>query len=152
MKDVIYAFNELKKVGPKEISSLYVYFETNYIGLFINEEAKVRSVPLFPIVTWNVHNRAVKNLPRSNNSLEAWHRSLAQDINSHPFVNKCIKHFIREQHVTEISFEQIKSGFVFEREKSEIKKDNSIKDLHKTYDKKNFLIFMDNLFRILKSY
>ncbi|RNA27246.1 hypothetical protein BpHYR1_021688 [Brachionus plicatilis] len=47
----------------------------------------VRSVPLFPVVTWNVHNRVVKNLAR-------------------------------EQHVTEISFEQIKSGFVLEKEKN----------------------------------
>ncbi|CAF1141326.1 unnamed protein product, partial [Brachionus calyciflorus] len=96
VRDVIYVFKELSCTAPAEIKDIFGYFEKNYIGLIKEKESSLRSVPPFPIQTWNVFDRVIKNLPRSNNSLEAWHRSLSQDILSHPVVNKCIKQFIRE--------------------------------------------------------
>ena len=68
-------------------------------------ESKIRTVPIFPINTWNVYKLVLENLPRSNNSIEAWHKSLAQDINSHPETNKLINHLVKEQHLMEICLE-----------------------------------------------
>ncbi|RNA10273.1 hypothetical protein BpHYR1_037581 [Brachionus plicatilis] len=151
IRDMIFVFNQLRKAAPNDIIFLYDYFENNYIGGLVNESSRTRSVPLFPIATWNVHERVIRDLPRSNNSLEAWHRSLAQDLSSHPNVNKCIKHFLREQHATEIAIEQLKSGYVFERLKWEIKRYEAIKMLYESYERKNYQIVLDNLVAILKS-
>ncbi|RNA10698.1 hypothetical protein BpHYR1_019220 [Brachionus plicatilis] len=74
----------------------------------------------------NLWKRIQKGLPRSNNSLEAWYKSLSQDVGSHPNVNKLAEHLKNEQHLTDVLIEQINSGIVYPREKSEIKKDNEI--------------------------
>ena len=109
----------------------------------------MRSVPNFPIPIWNVYDRVMKNLARSNNSLESWHKSFSQDINSHPNINKLIRHFIREQHLTEVNFQQIRSGVIFERLKVEVNRDNAIKDLFKDYNKKNIDSILERLIFIL---
>ncbi|RNA15836.1 hypothetical protein BpHYR1_046017 [Brachionus plicatilis] len=72
--DTIKAFNYIKEICPKEGKSFIDYFEKNYIGLPKPERS--RSVPLFPIKYWNLHNRIQNDLPRSNNSLEAWHQAV----------------------------------------------------------------------------
>ncbi|CAF0922766.1 unnamed protein product [Brachionus calyciflorus] len=83
-------------------------------------------MPFYKISYWNVHKRVEKNLPRSNNSIEAWHKSLSQDIGSHPSVNKLAKHLKSEQHLTDVLLEQIRGGLVYPRKKSEIIRDSEI--------------------------
>ena len=87
-----------------------------------------------------MQNRILNDLPRSNNSLEAWHQALSNDINSHPGINKLIHHFIKEQHLTECCNEQIRSGTEFERDTREVKRDNLIKDLYSEYNVKEMLL------------
>ena len=130
---------------------VYEYFETYYIGLPETPGSKKRVVPLFPKETWNVTKRVLENLPRSNNSIESWHKAMSQDINSHPKINKFISHLIKEQHLMEICYEQIKHGVVFQRDKREIKKDEALLSLIKSYEKKNFLSFLDNVIKTLKN-
>ena len=82
--------------------------------------------------------------------MEAWHKSLSQDIGSHPNINKLAKHLKNEQHLTDVLIEQIKSGRVYPREKSEIKKDNEIENLFTIYNKKQLSEFFDKLIVITK--
>ncbi|RNA12854.1 hypothetical protein BpHYR1_038637 [Brachionus plicatilis] len=63
-------------------------------------------------------------MPRSNTSLEAWHKSFSQDIASHPCVNELIKNFIIEQHAVECRLEEIKSGVIFQKDKRKIDSDD----------------------------
>ncbi|RNA07383.1 hypothetical protein BpHYR1_027138 [Brachionus plicatilis] len=57
--------------------------------------------------------RIQKGLPRSNNSFEALHKSLSQDVGSHSNVNKLAKHLKNEQDLTDVLIEQINSGIVY---------------------------------------
>ena len=51
------------------------------------------------------------NLPRTNNSVEAWHRSFQQTIDCHhPSVYKLIEHFRQEQDHYELKIERFRSG------------------------------------------
>ncbi|RNA16710.1 hypothetical protein BpHYR1_006807 [Brachionus plicatilis] len=120
LKDTFYAFEFIKSQSPAELAP-------NYIGFVDPEDENCsRVVPKFPPSYWNLRKRIQKGLPRSNNSLEAWHKSLSRDVGSHPNVNKLAKHLKNEQHLTDVLIEQINSGRVYPREKSEIKKDNEI--------------------------
>lgn len=47
--------------------------------------------PLIPIDYWNVHNRVFEDLPRTTNSLEAWHRALGHSLPAdHPSIWRLI--------------------------------------------------------------
>ncbi|CAF0929830.1 unnamed protein product [Brachionus calyciflorus] len=56
-------------------------------------------------------------------------------VRSQPNVNKLAKHLKNEQNLTDVLIGQIKSGIVYQREKSEIKKDNEILSLFSIYNK-----------------
>ena len=44
------------------------------IEMFVNRSTTVRKVPVFPIKMWSVYQRLLDGLPRTNNSLESWHK------------------------------------------------------------------------------
>ncbi|RNA02870.1 hypothetical protein BpHYR1_049100 [Brachionus plicatilis] len=87
----------IKSQSPAELAPVIHYFEKNYIGLVDPEDENCsRVVPKYPPSYWNLRKRIQKGLPRSNNSLEAWHKSLSKDVGSHPDVNKLAKHLKNE--------------------------------------------------------
>ena len=70
VQDVIIAFDELCNHCGIDEQPVLDYFETNYIG----EQRRGRRLPpLFPHELWNMHNRVLNELPRTNNNLEGWH-------------------------------------------------------------------------------
>ena len=42
-----------------------------------------RRAALFPPTTWNVNDRFVNDLPRTNNSVEGWHHAFQRSIGCH---------------------------------------------------------------------
>ena len=72
VEDVITAFDQLTDECFDELQPLVDYWEDNYIRrIRRNRRGNLR----FAVAIWNVHNRVVNDLPRTNNSIEAWHRS-----------------------------------------------------------------------------
>ena len=55
------------------VDDLLQYFEDTYIGRFRMNAP--RRPPLFPIDLWDMFHRTDNELPRTNNSVEGWHRS-----------------------------------------------------------------------------
>lgn len=72
-------------------------------------------MPSFPIELWNVYNNVINDEPRTNNSLESWHKQFASDIHSHPDINKLLNKFREEQKSMEFLYEQLKDGDVYTR-------------------------------------
>ncbi|RNA20738.1 hypothetical protein BpHYR1_027277 [Brachionus plicatilis] len=93
-KDILSVFDELQENFPESIKQIYQFFEKYYIRLPKSPGSKLRSKPSYPIDTWHVLIRVSENLPRSNNSIEAWHKAFSQDIYSHPETNRLINHFL----------------------------------------------------------
>ncbi|CAF1111966.1 unnamed protein product [Adineta ricciae] len=57
-----------------------------------------RTKPQFSIQLWNVHDRLISNLPRSNNSIEGWHNAFAQRVSiAHPTIFKLTEKIRVEQ-------------------------------------------------------
>ena len=91
-----------------DLSDFLHYFEKTWIGL---EHHGRKRRPLFPIELWNVRDRVERALPRTNNSVEGWHRAFDIRINTtHPSVSKLIRKIIMEQSDSEITLEKVRSG------------------------------------------
>ena len=57
-----------------------------------------RLAPLFPVATWNVHDRVETDIPRTNNSLEGFHNAFQSSIlNTHPNLWKLLKALRKEE-------------------------------------------------------
>ena len=77
---VVEVFEELSEDDriPLEFIS---YFETTYIGVLRGRRNnRRRDQPLYPITFWNVFTRTEQALPRTNNSVEAFHNALNASV------------------------------------------------------------------------
>ena len=94
VSDVPNAFLQLKSLAQKVpgIDSLFDYFENTFIGgLRANTRVGARKPALFPAKIWNVYERVLDNLPRTNNSVEGWHHVFDKSVNCH---HPDVYHFI----------------------------------------------------------
>ena len=92
IEHVVPAFELITEDG--EIPNAFItYFESTYIGVVRGRgHRQRRDPPTFPIDSWNVLSRVAQDLPRSNNSLEAFHCALKSSITStHPNLWKLTK-------------------------------------------------------------
>ena len=62
-----------------------------------------RCPPVFPINLWNIFHRTDAELPRTNNSIEGWHRSFNARVSSyHPTFWKFLDNRKREESLTRV--------------------------------------------------
>ena len=91
VEDVSDAFDELMESSPLELTPINDYWEENYVG---RQRRNCRGNPRFPINLWNMRDRVNDSLPRTNNLVEAWHRSFQQTVDCHhPSVYKLVGQF-----------------------------------------------------------
>ncbi len=126
-KEVINAFKLIQTTAPVYMSNFITdYFENKYIGS-IDQKSGKRKVPVFPIKLWSVNQRVLDGLPRTNNSIEAWHKAFSAAIKSHTLVSKLIEKFKKEQVKTENKSIQLTvDGPDDVRRSTKIKKDKRI--------------------------
>lgn len=106
--DVITAFEELTDSSPREIDAVIDYWEDTYIG---RQRRNRRADPKFPIHIWNVRDRVLQGLPRTNNSVEGWHHAFQQTVDCHhPSIFKLIDQFRKEQDRVEIELQRFRTG------------------------------------------
>ena len=110
--DVIPCYDEflssLSDELVNDLSEFLDYFERTWTGL---EHHGRRRRPLFSIGLWNVRDRVECALPRTNNSVEGWHRAFDIRINiTHPSISKLIRKIVAEQSGNEITLEKFRSG------------------------------------------
>lgn len=98
-------------MNENKLNVLIDYIEDNYIGRY-DVRLKGRRIPLFPIETWNQYISTINDCPRTNNSLEGWHRGFSTLVGTHPSIWSFLKNLKLEQSNNEIVVEQINSGYV----------------------------------------
>ncbi|CAF4412398.1 unnamed protein product [Rotaria socialis] len=91
--------------------------------------------PLFPIEIWNVYDRTIANLPRSNNSIKGWHNAFTKCVAIvHPTITKLIEKIRREQSKFEGDIAQTRQGQESKPQKLKYRKlDERIKRLVDDY-------------------
>ena len=78
-------------INDGALTAFAKYFKDTYVG----DEF---FVPVFPHTTWNMYDRIKADLPRTNNTVEAWHGAFANDIANHPGVIPLSEKYKKEQH------------------------------------------------------
>ncbi|CAF3062688.1 unnamed protein product [Rotaria socialis] len=108
--DVIKAFDLIVDDFDDDADDFLGYFEKTWIGE-PKKRGTGRKKPLFTIELWNVYDRIVANLPRSDNSIEGWHNAFAKRVAIvHPSVSKLTEKVRREQSKFELDIAQIRQG------------------------------------------
>ncbi|XP_077507719.1 uncharacterized protein LOC144118749, partial [Amblyomma americanum] len=82
-------------------SEVFDYFERTYIGVAFGRNRTRKDTP-FPPTHWSCHDHVLDGLPKTNNSVEAWHDSLQQSLGfRHPDPYRLIAALKQEQSLTE---------------------------------------------------
>ena len=90
----------IEHINIPEATELALYFERTYVGRTL---AGGHVNPIYPIEMWNHHHEVPIGIPRTTNSIEAWHRSYNATIGCHhPNIWKFIKALMREQGLVEV--------------------------------------------------
>ena len=74
IEDITYGFQFIKKNSSNDFLPMLVYFEKYYIGDLQNDN--IRMTQVFPIQFWNMYNRVLKDLAKTNNSTDYWYKTL----------------------------------------------------------------------------
>lgn len=126
INDVITGFDLVAADFDDDGDDLLDYFEKTWIGEPKRrgksdlKEKKIktkfivgagRKKPIFDHSLWNVYDRVIADLPRSNNSVEGWHKAFATRVTvAHPTIKKLTEKIIREQSRFEVDIAQILQG------------------------------------------
>ena len=141
---VVKAFNIVKEDACLDYQPIIDYLETYYIGELVSEtKSDLRKVPLFPIPTWNVHDRTLERRARTQNNQEAWHGVFAQNIKRCPDLLSLVKYTQKEQKSTEIAMTQLYAGQVWRRNRKEEQRDEAIVNHILDFDELNIGEFLD---------
>lgn len=82
------------------VDDFLLYFQKNYVGINVGPRVKR---PRFEIIKWNQYEAVVNNLPKTNNSLEGWHRGFQFNFRK---TNHSIYDVIRAFKADEVSTKQ----------------------------------------------
>jgi hypothetical protein len=113
--DIPAAFDQLKNNIPVEANGVVQWFEDNYvygrIRRVLRDGNVVRALPLFPPIFWSVVDNIDYAFPRTQNSVEAWHRRWETVVGlAHLSVFKIIKEMQKEQNQVQLEIESIVRG------------------------------------------
>lgn len=98
-------FNENVEI----LQPLIDYFEDNWIGRL--DRRGRRRPPNFAISLWNCYDAIILDLPKTNNSVEGWHRAFCESVGAtYPNIWKFINTLKKEQMMTHLKIEQIIAG------------------------------------------
>jgi hypothetical protein len=107
--EVIGAYEMLTDLPEyRQLDTVIDYFEDNFIG---RARRGRRNAPRFPISMWNLYERVLTKLPRSNNAVEGWHHAFNNSVViAHPTPGRLARKLHEEQHAMIISRRQAELG------------------------------------------
>ncbi|CAF4107188.1 unnamed protein product [Rotaria magnacalcarata] len=144
--DVIKAFDIVAELFDDDADDPLDYFEKTWIG-----ERKRRGIgrkdPQFAHQLWNVYDRIIAGVPRSNNAVEGWHNAFASRVSiNHPTIIKLTEKTRREQSKFEIDIAKILQGHEVKTRKLMYKKlDERIESLVSAYDSYQLGQYLSNV-------
>ena len=94
---------------PLDAQEVIDYFEDTYIGRL--RPGGHRRAPLFDLALSNMYDQTIKDLPRTNNAVEGWHRRFQANVRAHhPNFWKFINILKREQSLNHFNISQARAG------------------------------------------
>lgn len=110
--DVIGCFEEvvlnIRNTHGDDLNEVIAYIENNYIGMARDGD---RRAPTFSIELWNMFHRTFDELPRTNNSIEGWHRSFQATVGiNHPTLWRFLDVLRQEEALNRMTILQMLGG------------------------------------------
>lgn len=102
----------------------------------LNPRSRRRGKPRYPIPLWNLYQRVLDDLPRTNNAPEGWHGAVNRAIGyAHPTVSALVKFLQYEQSSVEVELLKIQSGILSQKYSKKLYEeiDKHIKEVVPTY-------------------
>ncbi|CAF3646667.1 unnamed protein product [Rotaria socialis] len=123
-----------------DADDLLEYFEKTWIGTG-------RTKPQFDHKLWNVYDRVIAAVPRSNNSVEGWHNAFATRVAiNHPNIVKLAEKIRREQSKFEVDMQKILQGHDIKTKKACYRKlDERLTRLVNAFDASQMDQFLKNV-------
>jgi hypothetical protein len=98
------------KYFSPELQVIVDYIQDTWIGRS-QRRGRQRRPPLFALNMWNCFDGVQHGLPKTNNSVEGWHRGFQMQLSAEqPNIWKFISALKREQSLNELRIEQYVSG------------------------------------------
>ncbi|RGB34323.1 hypothetical protein C1646_787076 [Rhizophagus diaphanus] len=154
------AFNELRSNMlpdmPPEVNELLDWFEIYYVhGKVVIRRLRngnvVHSEPLFPPSLWSVTENIEYAFPRTQNSVEVWHKRWEMLVGcAHVGLFKIIKELQNEQHQIEIKIESILQGNPQPKQKKHDREhENRIQVVYNDWKNRPLLDFLQGIAHII---
>ena len=143
--DVVWAFESLQKQSPESFKPILSYFERTYIGKLVENSKTFRETPRFTIDSWNLFDRVMNKLPRTNNALESWHSARKADVKKNLTLNRLVALLKDEQAKTDTELTSLNAGNFKKKNKDYVFKDENLYNLCSVYKKKNIIDYLNNI-------
>ncbi|CAF4363303.1 unnamed protein product [Rotaria sp. Silwood2] len=144
--DVVKALELLENEFDDDADEFMYYFEKTWIGE-CKRRGTGRKRPQFSHELWNVYDRVINDLPRSNNAIEGWHNAFANRVAiAHPTIPKLTNKIIQEQSKFEIDIEKLRQGDEPKPKKAAYRKyDDKIKRLVQLYNNNDLAQYLSGI-------
>lgn len=134
------AFNDVKAGIPHEAESVCSWFDENYVN---GRCRRGRGRPLYPPTFWSVADQLDAGLPRTQNSVEAWHRRLGSLLSrKHVDVFTMINQLRHEQQRTKKRFEDILQGKPIPKTKNYLEREARISSVYDNREHRTRMEFL----------
>lgn len=107
----------------------------------------------YPISLWNIYQRVVDGLPRTNNAVEGWHNAFRQSVGcAHPTVTTLISHLQMEQANIEINLMRLAGGVLQHKPSKKIygQRDKIFKSKAAAYNTMTAIDYLRDIASLLK--
>ena len=146
--DVIEAYEDL--IDDDDFSNdLITYFDVTYIGVAKGRaDRRRRQNPIFPISVWNVRQRVLEDLPRTNNPLESFHHHFHSAAGgNHVNIWKLILQMKKEEAYQTTKMEHLRRGDSLKKNSKYSAINERLKNLVSTYDEgcEDKATFLENI-------
>lgn len=134
-QDVVKYYAQLKPLFDADAKKIGSWFETNYLTGDLAKKRNKSSKPAAPMYSpdfWSVIDTQTENFPRTQNSVEAWHRRLKVVIGKpHIGVYLMISELSKELIIAKTRIEKMKAGIIIPKKRKLEEKNKKIANVMK---------------------
>ena len=136
-----------KKRGLVNETTRYIFLHSPEKDICSAVLGAGRKKPMFDHEFWNVHDRVIASVPRSNNSVEGWHNAFGRRVAiTHPDIVKLAEKIRREQSKFEVDMAKILQGHDIKMKKACYRRlDERISRLVNAFDSSQVEEFLQNM-------
>ena len=106
--------------------------------------------PKFAVTEWNVYERTLSDMPRTNNNLEGFHNGLQKSVaQTHPNLWTLVSGLMKEESLARAKLAQYEQGILVKRIP---KASEALKSMVQRYDPRDKMRYLRSVVHSLKHY